>query len=123
MLGWLLLFVLTAFTAFAALGLTLRAEPQGRAEAGVLWTAIFIGLVCAPILALGYTNQLRPALIAVASLLTSTAAFLASSRGRSRADHARAIGHLARGLLRLPVEAFRVAFGVWSFVVLGLAGA
>jgi hypothetical protein len=123
MLGWLLLLALTAFTAFAALGVTLRAAPQGRAEAGVLATAIFIGLVCAPILALGYVNQLTPALVAMASLVTSAAAFFLSSRGRSPKAHARAIGHLAAGFFRLPIDAFRLVFKARSFVLLGLVGA
>ncbi|MEP7121452.1 MAG: hypothetical protein ABJE95_11100 [Byssovorax sp.] len=123
MLAWLLLLGLTAFAAFAALGVTLRAAPEGRAEAGVVGTAVFITLISTPILALGYTNQLRPALIAIASLLTSTAAFLLSSRGRPPAAHARAIGHLATGLLRLPIDAFRLALQARSFVLLGLAGA
>lgn len=123
MLAWLLLLVLTALAAFAALGITLRAEPEGRAEAGVLWTAVFIGLISAPILALGYTNQLRPALIALASLVTSAAAFLLSSRGLVPANHARAIGRYAAALVRLPVDAFRRALQAKSFVLLGLAGA
>ncbi len=120
MLAWLLLFGLTVFAAFASLGVTLRAEPEGRAEAGVLWTASFIALICAPILALGYAGQLRPALVALASIACSLAAFALSARGPGPRAHARAIGGAALGLLRLPGDALHLAFEARSFAFLGL---
>jgi hypothetical protein len=121
--SWLLLFALTALAAFAALGITLRAEPEGRAEAGVLWTALFYALIVGPVFALGYTNQLRPWLLAVTSAVVSIAAFVASARGRSLRSHAREVLHAASAMGRLPADAFRMALGARSFVVLGLAGA
>lgn len=123
MLSWLLLLSLTGLAGFAALGITLRARPEGRAEAGVLLTAIFYALIVTPVLALGYTNQLRPWLLALASAAVSTAALLASARGRPLSAHAREILRSAAALGRLPWDAFKLAVRARSFVVLGLAGA
>ncbi|WP_437593329.1 hypothetical protein [Sorangium sp. So ce1000] len=121
MLAWLLLVVLTAFAAFAALGVALRGRPEGRAETLILWTAILYALVCAPVLALGYINQLYPALLAISSFVLSAGAFVVSARGRSLHAHALEIRDAALAIGRLPQEALRLALRERSFVTLGLA--
>ena len=122
-LSWLLLVALTGLAAFAALAVTVRAEPEGRAEAGVLWTACFYALVCGPVLVLGYASWLYRGSLAAASVATSIAAFAASARGRPAADHARATLAAARAIARLPGEAFGLTRSARSFALLGLAGA
>lgn len=122
-MSWLLLLALTGLAAFAALGVTLRAEPEGRAETGVLWTLVFYALICAPVLVLGYTNLLRPALLAIVSLGTSAAAFVASARGRSLATHALEIRRAVAGMARMPKDALALAYERRSFALLGLAAA
>jgi hypothetical protein len=123
MWAWLLLVLLSALAAFAALGVALRGRPEGRAETLVLWTAVFYALVCAPVLALGYGNQLRPALLAPLSLGTSLAAFVLSAGDAPLAAHARAIRDAAQAIARLPLEALRLAARERSLVTLALGAA
>jgi len=123
MAGWLLLFALTTMAAIAALGVTVRAKPAGRAEAGVLFTALLFSVIVTPVFGLGYTNRLRPWLLVLASLAFSLAVLSASARGRTPTEHARDIRRLAIGLLRLPLDAFRETARARSFALLGLAAA
>lgn len=120
-MGAALLFALTSFAAFAALGVTLRAEPEGRAETGVLFTAVLYGIVCLPVFALGYTGALYPSSLAALSLVTSALAFALSARRRGLGAHARAIGAAAKALCLLPREALGLAYRKGSTSLLGLA--
>lgn len=123
MAGWLLLFALTAFAAFAALGVTVRADLEGRAESFVAWTALFYALITAPVMALGYAGALWPWALAAASLVTSSATFFASARGRDLRAHTREIARAARGFVTMPWDGVRLAVRAGSFVTLGLAAA
>jgi hypothetical protein len=122
-MSWVLLLALTGFAAFAALAVTLRAEPEGRAETGVVWTLVFYALICGPVLALGHANLLRPALLAIASLITSAIAFAASAPRRDLAAHAIEVRRAALAMARVPLDALRLAYEKKSFALLGLAAA
>src|SRR5262245_9899246 len=115
MAGWLLLFALTGCAAFAALGVTVRAAFESRTEAFLVWTALFFMLIATPVMALGYTNQLRPAALAAASFATSAAVFFASTRGRGLGPHLRQMAASAAGFARMPWEGFRLAVRARSF--------
>lgn len=121
--GWLLLFALTALAAFAALGVVVRAAPEGRAERFVAWTAVFFAVIAAPVLALGYLGALRPGALAGLSIATSAAVFFGSAWGRDAREHAREIGRTAAALGRLPWDGLRLAVRARSFATLGVAGA
>lgn len=123
MAGWLLLFALTALAALAALGVAVRAAPEGRAERFVAWTAVFFAVITAPVLALGYLGALRPGALAGLSIVTSGAVLFGSARGRDAREHAREIGRNAAALGRLPWDGLRLAVEARSFTTLGVAGA
>ena len=109
--GFLLLFALTAF---AAVAVAVRAEPSGRAELAVIAALVFFALTATPTLLLGYSNHLTPALLAVASTVTSATALLLASR------RAVVFGHL-KALARLPFDSLLEAARARSAIVIGLA--
>ncbi|MDI1479300.1 hypothetical protein QHF84_21985 [Polyangium sp. y55x31] len=116
----LLLCVLVSFAAFAALGAALRAEPEGRAELGLLASTVFFGLIIVPVFALGYTNRLTPGALALLSFVVSAATFAASLRGRAPRAFVREIARAGVSLARLPWDALGLAWRAQSSVVLGL---
>lgn len=116
----LLLCVLLAFAAFAALGVALRAEPEGRAELGLLASTVFFALIIVPVFALGYTNRLTPGALAPSSFVVSALTFAASARGRAPRAFAREIGRAGLSLARLPWDAHLLAWRAQSSVVIGL---
>ncbi|AKT39909.1 hypothetical protein [Chondromyces crocatus] len=122
--SWLLLLALTTLAALAALALSLRAEPAGRAETGVLFTATFFALIVTPVFALGYTHALRPIPLAITSLLLSLSTLLATAPDRSASGlhaHATTLARAALALAGLPFVAIARALRERSFTALGLA--
>lgn len=113
MIGWLVLFVLTALAAWAALGVAARAEPSGRAELGVIASLAFFALVGAPGVVLGYMGALTPVKLALASLATSAVAIVSARRPREALV-------AGRKLARLPWDAVAEAARARSAILLGL---
>jgi hypothetical protein len=121
MLGsFLLLFVLSALAAVAALGVAIRLRPSGRAEMllaiVVLWTA----LVALPIYALGLARAVTPAHLALGSAAVSFATLAAVRSRRPLRPWATELAKTAASLLRLPVDAVRLAWRERSIVLVGL---
>jgi len=123
MAGWVLLTLLTILAAYAALGVSVRAGSCGRAELGMLFTAVLYAIIVTPVLLLGYTGTLRPWLLVLTSALVSSAALFASSLGRAFDAHHTQIKNAALGLARLPWDGLRLAARARSFAWLGLAAA
>ncbi len=121
--GWLVLTGLTALAALDALGIAVRARPAGRAELGVIASAVFFAFLSLPVLALGYAGWLTPLRLGGVSLTVFAAAFaLLARRAGVRAllvESRRA----AAGLARMPLDALREAARARSVVLLGLLGA
>jgi hypothetical protein len=122
-MAWVLLSLLTGLAAFSSLSITQRAKPSGRAEAFVLLVAVFYAIIVTPVFGLGYTHQLRPWLLAIASLATSTAGFLLSAWGKSKRDQVHDTCVLAYSLFKLPWDALKIALAARSFAVLGIVAA
>lgn len=119
-MGWLVLSTLTLAAAVAAMGITLRTAPEGRAEMGMTFTLVLFALLGGPVLLLGYANLLLPLPLACVSVLCTTASFLASARGRGVRAHG---GDILRGgarLLRLPADALASCVRPPSFAAVGL---
>ncbi|HEV3194407.1 MAG TPA: hypothetical protein VGY54_28115 [Polyangiaceae bacterium] len=115
-LGFLSLYAFVAATAVAArMRYTQRAETLLAAI--VLWNA----LILLPIHVLGLTNWLTANRLALASLLTSSAALGASfARAATIRQHANDVRHALLGCLRLPTDALAIALRAKSLVFIGV---
>lgn len=118
--GFALLFALSALAAFAALAVTVRARPRGRAETLLAATLLWNALVVAPIYAVGLTNRLTARSVAVGVLVASLVALALSSLGVGPRALARDVGRSAWRLARLPFDGLAEAWSARSFVFLGV---
>jgi hypothetical protein len=118
--GWLLLTVLTGFAFVNALGIGVHARTSGRAELATVTMAALFALLGGPVLVLGYANVLTPTNLALASLLTSAAAFFVMARRRGARAHLRECGHAAMAIADTPFEGLREAARARSAVFIGL---
>jgi hypothetical protein len=110
-----------SFYAFvAAVAVAARMRYGSRAEtllaAIVLWNA----LVLLPIHLLGVTTSLTANHLALASVVTSSAALGASIAGTPPRRHARDVGRALLGCLRLPVDALAMTLRAKSLVFVGV---
>jgi hypothetical protein len=124
-LSFVLLFILTAFSAAAAVAVTMRAPMSGRAEHLVAATATWNLLILAPIFGLGWMHRLDAWNLGWVSSGISGATLVLSAHGRPWREHAGDLGRAVRGLLRLPVDAVLLAYRPVSsilVVVLGTGG-
>jgi hypothetical protein len=118
--GWLILFVLIALAALAAVGIAVRAAPEGRAELGILATLVFFALLVTPVYLLGYTGHLTATLLAILSAPLFGAAFLASAWRRGVRRHFEDTLHHAGTILGMVPDGLRQAMRARSVVLVGL---
>jgi hypothetical protein len=110
---------LTVFAWLDAILVAKRMRPAGRAELAVVASAVVCALISAPVLVLGYTDQLtRPKLaITAACLFAGTFAAIARTRPREAVREAWAAWC---SLVRMPRDALRAAWRERSVTVIGL---
>lgn len=119
-MGFVLLFTLSALAAFAALAVTVRARPRGRAEALLASSLLWNTIIIVPIYAVGLTNTLTPRSVALGVILTSLASVALSSLGVGPRALVRDVGRTAWGLARLPFDGLASAWRARSFVFVGV---
>lgn len=119
-MGFLLLLILSVLAAVAALGIASRARLQGRAQVTVAVTLLWNALVLLPIYVLGLLNVLTAARLAIASAALSLAAGAAVCHGVGVRALLADVSRLARGQLRLPVDALVMSWCARSMVFVGV---
>ncbi|HSQ65924.1 MAG TPA: hypothetical protein VLM85_22035 [Polyangiaceae bacterium] len=121
-MGWGLFCTLTAFAALDALGVAVLAT-RARVERYVVATAVFLALVGAPALALGYLEILTRPRLAVAALVLFAGTFVALSRAMPARTLLVECARAARAIAAIPVDALRECARVRSVVFIGVGWA
>ncbi len=119
-MGFLLLLILSVLAAVAALGIASRARLRGRAQVTVAATLLWNALVLLPIYVLGLLDVLTAARLAVASAVVSLAAGAAACYGVGVRATLAVVLRLARGQLRLPVDALVMSWRARSLIFVGV---
>ena len=119
-MGFLLLLVLSLLAAAAALAIVSRARLPGRAQVTVAVTLLWNALVILPIYVLGLLNVLTAQRLAVASAALSLAAGAAACHGVGVRATLAEVGRLARGQLRLPMDALVMSWRARSLIFVGV---
>ncbi|HEY2902888.1 MAG TPA: hypothetical protein VGL59_20060, partial [Polyangia bacterium] len=120
-MGFFVLFGLSTLALLAALAVAVRARLRGRAEALVAVTLLWNGIIITPIYILGLTSRLRPASLAVGSLVTAAATLLLAARGARFRQLLGKSTRLFLGLVLLPIEALQLSWKSKRFVFVGVA--
>lgn len=119
-MGFLLLLVLSVLAAMAALAVASRARLPGRAQVTVAATLLWNALVVLPIYVLGLLNVLTAARLAIASALLSLAIAAAACHGIGVRAMLSDVARLARGQLRLPMDALVMSWRARSLIFVGV---
>jgi hypothetical protein len=119
-LGFAELGFLSCLALAAALAISVRAKWDGRAELAVATGVVAHGLVCFPILLLGWTNLLYRSTLAVTSALFSLVALAAACWGADWRERLRDVAKAAAALARLPFDGLKSALSGGSIAVVGL---
>jgi len=117
--GWLLLVSLTALAALDAVLVAARTRPSGRAELATIAAAIGCALIAAPVLVLGYTDQLTKAKLAFTAVCFFGTVF-AILAGKRPVEALREAGEAWRSLARIPGDALGESLRARSVVTVGL---
>jgi hypothetical protein len=119
-MGWLVLALLTLFAFVDALAIARRATPDGRAELGMVTMAAFFGLLGAPVLVLGYSNQLTPLKLGVTALALFAGVFVLFARKVGAREELRACRASLALLASIPGAAVRETARARSPVFVGV---
>ena len=117
-MDWIVFCLVNAIVATAAWLLAVRGYGERPAEAVVAFGFYVVGLVCVPILALGWANGLTRVSLFIAASGLATGIVVVALWGSARARLGEA-GSVLRALVRLPIDA--LVQGLRSFSLAGVA--